>query len=196
MSAWGKPRGPKWWAGAASLALILVSLFGFAAFSVGWDNPTIRLLGYVALVVWLFLLRTGVVLRRRAAGAQGERPGVSEAAKRLNREVRIVGIVLVLLGLFLSTAVHVTWVTRLFGLVVAMIGILLVKSIRRFDRLMRIFGIALVPLMVFSLASLYLDAVHGYHEAWAVYAFFAVALASALVWTYLVARAYGRWLSK
>ena len=205
--------GTKWW-GLWTLALLL-SLFAFAAFSIGWDNPTIRLLGYVALVVMPFLIRAVVVLGRRAAGAAGERQGGSEALKHTDRAVRIAGIGLVLLGLVLLLAGSPSWATSLRGLVVAMAGVLLVrisldraapaagsgeaagfKAIRRFDRLMRAVGIALMPLMAFSLAFLYLDAASGYHQRWPLYTFFIVALASALVWPYLVARAFGKLLRR
>jgi hypothetical protein len=205
--------------GVPRTAAILVSAFALAAFSVGWHNPTIRFLGYVALLAMPFLLRAVVVLGRRTAGDGGERPTHPEAAKRPNRGPRTVGIGVVLLGLILFAVglLNHRWAVVGCGLLVVMAGVLLVRisfdhvagapgggsagevvseGIGKFDHLMRATGIALVPVAVLSLASLYLDAAHGYHEAWPLYTIFVVALASALVWPYLLARAYGRWLRR
>jgi hypothetical protein len=195
---------------------MLVSLSAFAAFSVWWKDPTIRSLGYVALVALPFLMRSLVVLGRREASAGTEQPRGSEAVKRTNRGTKTVGIGMALLGLalFVVGLLNRQWAVVGLSLLVAMAGVLLVRvsldhvgaagsggdaipeRIGRFDRLMRTTGVILVPLAAFSLGSLYLDAAHGYREGWPLYAFFVVALASALVWPYLFARAYGRWLRR
>lgn len=203
---------------ALRTAAVLVPAFALAAFSVGWQNPTIRFLGYVALVAMPFLIRAVVVLGRRTTGDGGERPTHPEAAKRPNRATGTVGIGVALLGLALFAVGLLShrWAVVDCGLLVVMAGVLLVRisfdhvagspgwaagvavsqGVGKFDRLMRAAGIALVPVAVLSLAALYLDAAHGYHEGWPVDTFFAVALASALVWPYLFARAYGRWLRR
>ena len=65
---------------------------------------------------------------------------------------------------------------------------------------MWIIGIALVPVAVFSLASLFL---YGYHAAWPLYTFFVVAVICTLAWAYLfgrlmmwLAQAAGEWLGR
>ena len=205
--------GAKWW--AVWTAQMLVIVFVFAAFTVWQDDSTIHLLGYAALGVMLILFRALVVLGRRTAGAGGKRPVDLEAAKRSNRVFRTVGIALVLLGIVLVAVGFLSHSGAILGLSLggAITGIVLVrhsfdrapspdatsgeeavpKTISRFDHLMRAAGIALVPLAVFSFASLFL---YGYHAAWPLYTFVAVGLASLLVWPYLLARAYGRWLKR
>ncbi len=198
-------------------AQLLVCLFLLAAFTVWKDNPTIQDLRYVGLVVMLILMQAVNVTGRRAA-AQGERSGGSEAAKRPTSGLRTVGIALVLVGLVLVAVGLLThsWTTLGIGLPCAVTGIVLVrlspdraplpattkgeqampKAVRRFDRVMGIIGVTLVPLMAFSTLALFLDAAHGYHEAWPLYTFVAIGLFSGLVWSYLVARAYGKWLRR
>jgi hypothetical protein len=56
------------------------------------------------------------------------------------------------------------------------------------ERIMRIVGIALIPLLGVSFFYLHQDALHGYHEVLPVYVFAGVGLACALVWSYLVSK--------
>lgn len=202
---------------ALRMAAVIVSAFGLAAFSFGWHNSTIRFLGYVALIAMLFLFKAIAVRSRRGAAAGAGQPGAPESANCRYRRMRTVGICVALLGLVLF-GIGIAgrrWAVVGWGLLVVMVGTLLVQvsldhaesatgdrtvdkasrgGLRRFDRAMRTMGIVLVPLAAFSFGSLYLDAIHGYHEGWPLYLFFAVALASVVVWPYLFARAFGRWL--
>ena len=216
MSAPRKPRGAK--LRALWFGFLLLSLFIIASASVWRDNPTINLLGYCCIVIMPFLYRFLLVSGGRAAGAGADRTEGSQAAKRPNRGTKTVGIVLVVVGIVLFAVGFLSHSAAIFvyGLASAILGIVLVrnafdrvpspgtasveevvpKTVGRFDRIMRATGIALVPLMVLSFAFLHLDAAHGYREAWPFYTFCAVGLASLLVWPYLVARAYGRWLRR
>ena len=59
---------------------------------------------------------------------------------------------------------------------------------KRPSRAMWLVGIALIPLAGFSVRFLYLDELHGAHEAWPVYLFAGVGLACAGVWSAIVAK--------
>lgn len=143
--------------------------------------------------------------RRAQSTDGGERP-VSTALWRSNRMVRTIGMALVLVGIALFVAGSFThsWTPRIYGLLAAFLGVIFVrasfdrmlspgtgddeevpKAVRRFDRVMWIIGIALVPVAAFSLASLFL---YGYHAAWPLYTFVVVAVICTLVWAYLFAR--------
>ncbi len=208
MIASRKPRGAKLW--VLFTMEMLLCLFAGGAFAGWWGN---FILGEVALVVSFVLLRPLLVLGRRAAGAGADRPGGLQAAKRPKRGLRTVGIALVVVGLVLLAAGFLSHsgseAVPGFGLASVIAGILCVwnsfdrvpspgttTAVKRFNRIMRIIGIALVPLMAFSTLALFLDAAHGHHEAWPLYTFVAVGLVSGLVWSYLVARAYGKWLRR
>lgn len=181
-----KPRGAKQW---ALLTVTLVLLLFFCASCFVWQN---ELLGDVAFVALLTLMRAHIVLGRRAAGAGGKGPATySEVAEEFVRMEKKVGVGLVLLGLILFAAVSLSWSTRILGLAVVMIGILFMSD--SFNRFMRIVGFALVPLNVFFIGALYLDAVHGHDKVWPVYTFVACGLVSGLVWSYLLGRALFRW---
>jgi len=117
------------------------------------------------------------------------------------------GIALLLLGLVGVLVGFRNYLIRLLGLLAIVGGTHLVRiskvhaspfspvtiesdadtGEKKLSRLLRIIGIALLPMMGFSGLCLYEDALHGYHQAWPLYLFYGVGLACAVVWPYLFA---------
>jgi hypothetical protein len=66
-----------------------------------------------------------------------------------------------------------------------------VKATKRPGRLAWAVGVALLLLAGVSYLLMYIDALHGGHEAWPVYVFGGVTVACAIVWGYLAAKIFG-----
>ena len=194
---------------------VLMGVVGAALYAEGYrtHDSAMRQAGSWAIVIGALLAARASAVRARARRARstdgGERP-VPTAARRSNRIIRIIGIGFVLLGiaLFAAGSFAHNWTPRVYGLLAAFGGVLFArasfdrvpspgtdsgeeavpKAVRRFDRVTRIIGIGLVPLMAFSAVALYHSAATGYHEVWPVYTSFVIAVMCALVWAYLLAR--------
>lgn len=201
-----------------SLAALMV-MSGFVLYVWGYrsHDSAMREHGLLVEMVGVFFTLRASAIRARFRRAQsadgGERP-VPTAAGRANRTMRIIGIALVLLGVGLFAAGPFThsWTPRGYGLLAAFGGILLLrmsaghflsaspakggeeavpKVARQFDRIMRITGIALVPLMALSTVVLFSTPPTS-HEVWPLYTFFVVGLACTFVWAYLFAKFFVR----
>lgn len=207
--------GPQGEIPRSGLVLISLALFagvsGAALYVRGYltHSPAMRDLAFLAVMTGTLLAIRASAVRgraRRAKSADGGGTTVPTAGRRSRRVIRTAGIAVGLLGVALFAVGLFSWGTRLFGLVVAMAGVAIARTsfdrapsvgpesdgeavpgvVRRFDHVMRITGIALVPLMAFSTVALFLTPVIG--RAWPLYTFFVVGLICALVWSYLFAR--------
>ncbi len=195
------------------LLVILVDVLGVALYAEGYHShdPAMRQFGSSAIMVGVLFALWGSAARARARRAQSADGGERQvpAAKQSNRVMRTVGIALILLGLILCAmgAVNHGWDVLGYGLLGATAGALLVrtsfdrgvppgaeggeevapKAITRFDYLMRLIGVALVPLMALSAVALFLSPPAS-GELWPLYAFVIVGLTCTLVWAYLFGR--------
>jgi hypothetical protein len=99
-----------------------------------------------------------------------------------------------IVGAALLIAAGQNLVIRMVGLGIVLLGASLHADGRRISglptpsRIMWILGAISAVAAVISFHFLYLDALHGYHQLWPVYAFSATALGATGVWAALVAR--------
>ncbi len=207
----GKDRRPGRVLG--TVASLMVAL-GAILFAVGYHNhdSSSREVGLLVEMVGVFLLMRASVVRDRARRAQSQSTDGGETpvptTSRLNRIIRVLGTGFVLLGvvLFAVGSFAHGWTPRIYGLLAAFLGVVFIrgsfdrmpspgtsldkavpKAVKRFDRVMRVIGIILVPLLPFSTVAFFLTPPTS-HEAWPLYTFLLVGLACTLVWSYLFAR--------
>ena len=105
-----------------------------------------------------------------------------------NYAIRALGLVAIMGSTYL---VRISRVRDRSGLPVASGSGTDLKAPKGQGRLLWIVSLALVPLLSTAFLLMHIDFVTGGHEAWPVYVFAGVALACAIVWSYLGARIFG-----